>query len=204
MNHLFSINSPLWSISSKVLHFLWLSVLWLICSLPVITMGAATSALYSVTLKYVRNEEGYLTSSFFTAFRQNLRQGTMIWLIFLLAGLFLSLDFTFYYRGEQTGIGHLIFMSVFFSLTLAYVLMHFYVYAILAKFRNSVRHIIKNSCIMALCHWPSSLAMLILSLAILAVGFLVFPVLLFFAPALLCYIHSKFLNKIFDDYITGN
>ncbi|WP_349944617.1 YesL family protein [Lacrimispora sp. BS-2] len=203
MNGLFSINSPLWSISSKALNFLWLSILWLVCSLPVITIGASTSALYSITLKYVRNEEGYLTASFFTAFRQNLRQGAIIWLVLLLAGLFLGLDFVFYYRGEQTGIGYMILMTLFFSLALVFVLMNLYVYAVLAKFQNSVFHIIKSSCIMALCHWPSSLAMLMLSLLILAVGFLAFPPLLFFAPAGLCYMHSKFLCRIFDGYIAA-
>ncbi len=203
MNGLFSINSPLWSISSKALNFLWLSILWLVCSLPLVTIGASTSALYSITLKYVRNEEGYLTASFFTAFRQNLKQGTLIWLILLLAGLFLGLDFVVYYRGEQTEIGHMIFMTLFFSLALVFVLMNLYVYAVLAKFQNSTFHIIKNSCIMALCHWPSSLAMLMLSLFILAVGFLAFPPLLIFAPAGLCYMHSKFLNRIFDVYITA-
>lgn len=203
MNSLFSINSPLWNISSKALNFLWLSILWLICSLPIVTIGASTCALYSITLKYVRNEEGYLTQSFFAAFRQNLKQGAIIWLVFLLAGLFLSLDFVVYYRGEQTGIGHMIFMTLFFSLALVFVLMNLYVYAILAKFQNSVFHIIKNSCIMALCHWPSSLAMLLMSLLVLAVGFLVFPPLLFFAPAGLCYLHSRFLSRIFDGYITA-
>lgn len=201
MNGLFSINSPLWNLSYKALNFLWLSILWLIGSLPIVTIGASTSALYSVTLKYVRNEEGYLTASFFNAFRQNLKQGAFIWIIFLLIGLFLGFDFVIYYRREPTGISHLVFMTVFFSLSLVFVLMNIYVYAVLAKFQNSVFHIIKNSCIMALCHWPSSLAMLMLSLLVLAVGWLAFPPLLFFAPAGLCYLHSKFFNRIFEGYI---
>lgn len=200
MKSLFSIDSPLWNFSSKALNFLWLSILWLICSLPVVTIGASTSALYSVALKYVRNEEGYLTSSFFTAFRQNLKQGIAVWLILLLAGLFLGLDFVVYYRSEQTGAGHLIFMTLFFSLTLFFVLMNLYVYAVLAKFQNTVFHIIKNACIMTICHWPSSLAMLMLSLLVLAFGFLAFPPLIFFTPAGLCYLHAKFLNRIFDRY----
>lgn len=200
MNGLFSINSPLWSFSNKALHFLWLSILWLVCSLPVVTIGASTSALYSITLKYVRNEEGYLTASFFTAFRQNLKQGTAIWLILLLAGLFLGLDFVVYYRSGSTGIGHMVLMTLCFSLALVFILMNLYVYAVLAKFQNSVFHILKNSCIMAICHWPSSLAMLLLSLLILAAGFLAFPPLLFFAPAGLSYLHAKFLCRIFDQY----
>lgn len=200
MNGLFSINGSLWNISNKALHFLWLSILWLVCSLPVVTIGASTSALYSITLKYARDEEGYLTSSFFTAFRQNWKQGTAIWLILLLVGLFLGVDFVVYYRSGATGIGHMILMTLCFSLTLVYILMNLYVYAVLAKFQNSVFHILKNSCIMAVCHWPSSLAMLILSLVILAAGFLAFPPLLFFTPAGLSYLHAKFLCRIFDRY----
>lgn len=200
MNGLLSIDSPLWSISNKALNLLWLSILWLVCSLPVVTAGASTAALYSVTMKYVRDEEGYLTAAFFTAFRQNLRQGTAIWLVLLLAGSFLGLDFAVYYRSAETGIGHMLLMTLCFSLALVFVLVHFYVYAVLARFENSVFHIIKNSCIMAVCHWPSSLAMLTLFLAVLAVGLLVFPPLLFFAPASLSYLNAKFLLRIFDRY----
>lgn len=198
---LFSINSPLWNFANKILNFLWLSILWLVCSLPIITLGASTSALYSVTLKYVCNEEGYLTSSFFRAFRRNLKQGIIIWLILLGIGLFLGMDFIVYYRSEKIGTGHLLFMTLCFSLTLLYAFMHLYVYAVLAKFETTVFHILKNSCIMAACHWPSSLAMMTLSLLLTAVGFLIFPPLLFIAPAGLCYMHSKFLFKIFDKYI---
>ena len=79
MSSLFSINSPLWEMTDKLVRFLWLSILWSICSIPVVTMGASTTALYSVTLKYVRGEEGYLTSSFFRAFRENFRQSTIVW-----------------------------------------------------------------------------------------------------------------------------
>lgn len=200
MNGLFSIDSPLWSFSSKALNFLWLSMLWLVCSLPVITIGASTAALYSVTLKYAREEEGYLTSSFFAAFRQNFRQGTAIWLILLLAGLFLGFDFAVYYRSGETGPGHMVLMTLCCSLALVFVLTNLYVYAILARFQNSVFHIIKNACIMAICHWPSSLTMLTLSLLILAVGFVAFPPLLFFAPAGLSYLHARFLRRIFDQY----
>lgn len=203
MHSLFSIDSPLFSISVKALNFLWLSILWLVCSLPVVTIGASTTALYSITLKYVRNEEGYLTAAFFTAFRQNLKQGAIIWIVLLFIGLFLGFDFVVYYRMEQTGAGQLLFMTVFFSLALVFVLINLYVYAVLAKFQNTIFHIIKNSCIMALCHWPSSLAMLMVSMFILAAGFLMFPPLLFFAPAGLCYLHSKFLSRIFDGYITA-
>lgn len=202
MNGLLSINSPLWDISNKALHFLWLSILWLVCCLPVITIGTSTAALYSVTLKYARGEEGYLTSSFFAAFRKNFKQGTIIWLILFLVSFFLGFDFVVYYKSSDTSLIHMVFMTLFFSMGLVFVLMQLYVYAVLARFENSVFHIMKNSCIMAVCHWPSSMAMLVLSLMVLAAGFLVFPPLLFFSPAGISYLQAKFLCRIFDRYAT--
>lgn len=201
MNGLFSINSPLWNLMNKAIHFLWLSILWFVCSIPVVTVGASTTALYHVMLKYARDEEGYITSSFFHGFRQNVKQATIIWGILLVISIILGIDFILYYRSGQTGALSLLFMTLFFSLLLALLLMNIYVYAVLAKFRNSTGHIIKNSLIMALSHWPSGIAMLMLSLLILALGFLAFPPILFLAPAGICYVNSKFLVRIFDKYI---
>lgn len=196
----FSIDSPLFNMINKVLYLMWLSILWFICCIPIVTIGASTTALYYVTLKLARNEEGYLTSSFFQAFRQNFKQGTIIWLIIMAVGAFLGFGVILYFRLNQTGVINLLFMTLFFSVALAFALVNLYVYAVLAKFENSIRRILINSLIMALSHWPSSIAMLMLSFAYLALGFKVFPPLLFFTPAALCYIHSRFLVKIFDKY----
>ena len=91
MNGLFSINSPLWRFMDKALRLIWLNLLWFLCCLPIVTIGASTTALYSVTLKYARDEEGYLTRSFFQAFRQNFRQSTIIWLVMAAIGILLGL-----------------------------------------------------------------------------------------------------------------
>ena len=187
MNSLFSNNSPLWNITNKILNFLWLSLLWFLCSLPVITVGASTAALYQVMLKYVRNEEGYLTTSYFRAFRRNFRQATAVWLLLLPAGLLLTINFVLYNRLEQEG-------------TAGFAFMNLYVYAVLAKFQNTLFRIITNSWIMALYHWPTSVLMLAITLLILASGFLIFPPLLFCAPAVICYLNTKQLTRIFEKY----
>ena len=150
MNSLFSNNSPLWNITNKILNFLWLSLLWFLCSLPVITVGASTAALYQVMLKYVRNEEGYLTTSYFRAFRRNFRQATAVWLLLLPAGLLLTINFVLYNRLEQEGTAGFLFMILGFGVSLSFAFMNLYVYAVLAKFQNTLFRIITNSWIMAL------------------------------------------------------
>lgn len=201
MKGLFSINSPFWEMTDRLLRLLWLSILWAVCSIPIVTMGASTTALYSITLKYVRGEEGYLTSSFFRAFRANFKQATVIWAVFLAAGLFLFADFAVYYRGGVEHPFSLILFTVFMGILAAYIFANIYVYPLLAHFDNTIRRTICNSLLMALCHLPSSIAMAVFSFAVTAVGFTLFPPLLLAAPGITAYFHSRFLRNIFDQYI---
>ena len=72
--------------------FFLLSCLWYLCCLPVVTAGAATTALYYVTLKMARGQEGQLIPAFFHSFKQNLKQATALWVGYLAVGILLVLD----------------------------------------------------------------------------------------------------------------
>ena len=71
---LFSYDSKFSQIMLKLCYGCYLNLLWMVCSLPVFTAGAATAALYDVTLRLAREEEPPLTRQFFKAFRKNFRQ----------------------------------------------------------------------------------------------------------------------------------
>lgn len=72
---------------TRIFDFLLLNVLWVLCSIPVISLGASTTALYSVMLKIVENEEGYIIWDFLKAFKRNFRQSTTVWCILLGIGV---------------------------------------------------------------------------------------------------------------------
>ena len=80
---------------TKICDMICLNVIWLICCIPIVTIGASTTALYSVMLKMVKNEEGYIFRSFFKAFKENFRQSTVIWLLFVLVSVIWWIDFNF-------------------------------------------------------------------------------------------------------------
>ena len=73
-------------ILTTLCDFLILNILWLVCSVPVITAGASTTALYSVMFKIIKKEEGDIIKSFLKAFRQNFKQSTIIWLLLIGTG----------------------------------------------------------------------------------------------------------------------
>ena len=79
-------------ILTTLCDFLILNILWLVCSVPVITAGASTTALYSVMFKIIKKEEGYIIKSFLKAFRQNFKQSTIIWLLLIGTGCIVGYD----------------------------------------------------------------------------------------------------------------
>lgn len=200
MNSLFSYGSPLWNFMEKIVHFLWLSILWLICCLPIITIGASTTALYTVALKYVRKEDGYLTENFLSSFKSNFKQSTIIWLLSLMTGSILSIGLIMYFRMDHASIIEFVLMTVFVSIFVAFLFASTYVYALLSTFENSTFRTIINAFIMALSHPAISITMCCFTFLILVVGMNIFPPLLFIAPALIACINSRFIHKIFDQY----
>ena len=92
MRSLLNPESPAMRFLTKIGYTIILNLLWFLCSLPLFTIGASTTALYAVMQKLVRNEESGIVSAFFTAFRQNFKQATKIWLVLLAALFFLGFD----------------------------------------------------------------------------------------------------------------
>ena len=80
---LFDPDSAFGRATETVLNLVILNVLWLVCSLPIITIGASGAALYSVLFKMVEDKDTRITRQFFAAFRGNARRATGIWLILL-------------------------------------------------------------------------------------------------------------------------
>ena len=96
LSGIFNYDNPFWRFIGKLCDVMILNVLWVLCSIPVVTMGASTTAVYYVTLKLVRDEEGPTIRSFFKSFKENFRQATIIWLIMLAAGCLLGFDLYFF------------------------------------------------------------------------------------------------------------
>ena len=93
MNQLFNIDNPVMQFISKIFDLVILNLIFILFSIPVITMGASLCGMYYVSLKIVRGEDPYIWKNFFKAFRQNFKQGTLVWILLLLIFAFLGTDF---------------------------------------------------------------------------------------------------------------
>lgn len=92
MGRLFDINNPLMRFLIAFFDMMALSVLWVVFSLPIVTMGAATTALYSSCYHHIRKGDDYLWSSFWNAFRENFKRSTLCWLVELAVLALLGVD----------------------------------------------------------------------------------------------------------------
>ena len=90
---------------NKLTDLLVLNILFIVCSLPVVTMGAALTAMYAVSLRSVRYGDGYVVPTFFKAFKRNFAQSTAAWLIVLAAGALLFIDLRFFGALSSLSIG---------------------------------------------------------------------------------------------------
>lgn len=138
----FSVDGPLYNFFSRLLDMIKLNFLWLLCSLPVITIGASTAAAFSVTLKMVDEREGYIAKQFFTAFKENLKQGILTGLLNLFFSYALYLDFQLFHAVEGNPIYFLILGIVGSVMCFGYFL---YSYALMARYQNSLLGTLKNS-----------------------------------------------------------
>ena len=199
MDFLFNPENKFWSFINKLMDVCCLGILWFIASIPIITMGAATTSLYQFTLKQTDNEEGYVWRSFWKAFRKNFLPATALWLIILAAGAFLAADVWACLNVNMPGAVRMVCFGVLLCLALIYILTSMYVFPILSRFDRKVKTIISHSFIMAVGNLYVSVTVLVIYAGF---AFLTYQILILFPVfvALAAFVSSYFFRSVFSRY----
>ena len=162
MGGLFAADGKLAQILGNIADLVILNVLWIVCSIPIVTAGAAATAFYSVTLKLIKNEESYVTRSFFRAFRENFKQSTIVWLVLLAVAAVLGCDF--YFCTTQGMEAARPFFILFCVIAIFVYMGSCYMFPVMAFFENSTKKVFKNSFLMAIAHLPFTILIAVISL----------------------------------------
>ena len=209
MNKFFDIDGPLITGLTKVADVFIVNLLFILCSIPIITIGPAMTAMYYVTLKMVKDEDSYTVKSFFKSFVQNLKQGIVIWIIMAAIGAVLYFD-TKFMNGDFSQIATVSDLSskimgvLIMAAGVLYLFTISYVFPVLARFDNTVKNTIKNALLMSIRHLPSTIAIVAINVIPLLIMY-VFPkalILIFVIFGLCAYYCSSFFVKIFKNYMT--
>ena len=143
---------------SNLVDGVWINILMLVTSIPIITIGASTSALSYVTLKMVRGEDPYIWQNFWKSFRQNFKQGTLIWVFSILVFIFLGMDF--YIINSQNTTLFAVIRILLWCVCLIALSVFLYVFPIISHFVCSTTQALKNAVFMTFGHLPYTLVML--------------------------------------------
>lgn len=182
------------------------NVLWLVCSLPIITLGASTTALYSVVR--TPGEKRYSASvckNFFSAFIRNFKVSTLALLVLLIPATLVAANVAAVVFGllEQSYISYILCgLSI-----LLFVFAWNYVFPLIAYFDNSLLKTLGNALVLSVAHFPTTL--LITALNLIPILVLVFMTNFFFRTiilwlfvifALIAKANSLLLERIFRRY----
>lgn len=202
----FDMDNPIMKFLTVMSDIIIVNLLFMVCSIPLFTIGASLTGLYRVTLKMMQGREGSVTRTFFEGFKNNFKQATIIWLILACFGGILYVD----YRAMALLGDNLIniFRYGWFIVLLLYGFLLMYVFPLLATFENTIKNTIKNTFLMSISSLPYTLIILviwttpyfIMTKAVIRAT-IVTPLLFLTGFGLMAYLSSWCFRKVFVKFI---
>lgn len=189
MRNLLNLDGPVMRLINKIVCGVYLNILWFLCCIPIVTVGASTTVLFYVTLKMAKNEEGNLTRAFFRSFKANLKQGTIIWMIILGVGIVLGVDGYVVYHMRFENAFWTICTAFLIVAAIAYAVVLMYIFPLLARFDNTTGAMFKNALFMGIRYLLCTVLMAAIYFAMLLIVVHIFTPAVIFGEgvcALLC------------------
>lgn len=202
MFSLFKYDSPLVQTCNKIVDCICLSILWLVTSLPIVTIGASTTALYYAINTGIRYDRGGIWSSYWRSFRANFKQATVLWLLLLVVYGLLGGSC---YSAYALCISGLLIKEMFYFLLIVLVLVMAWanmLFPYLAKFQNSTKMILKNCFGIGLLNFPIALLQPVF-FVLVVVGISMFPIAILCAPGVYMVLSCYTLEPVFRKYMSA-
>jgi len=197
MRDFFSLDGTFNKYGSYLADTFILSLMWLVFSIPLVTMGASTTAMFYVATRRIANREGYITSDFWQAFKANFKKATIIWLI--LAGLVLIMIFNIANIEHMGNMAGFMLMAQFVFIIII-ALVSVFLFPMIARFEMGIIQILKSSFYMAIRHLFTSASCVLLLVSLFIISTDVFATLFFLAPGIYGMATSYMVMRIFRKY----
>ena len=195
---IFDLDGPVYRVGTEIADLLILTLYWIICSLPIITIGASTTAVFYVYGKKVRGEDAYITKDFFKSFKENFVASIPITIgigfLWLSCALYRMILMNY---GKTPSF---IFTGLALFLILEACIMTIYVFAILSRFHLKGFGVFLTAFVLSHKHLASSIIMVGIAI-LLQYATLVFPLMLLVTPVLTIALCSFFIQKNFTLHI---
>jgi len=200
MRDFFSIDGPFNKYGGILADAMILSFLWIIFSIPIITIGAANTALFYVTTRRIANREGYITSDFWHAFKANFGRATKFWLLNMLVVIIASFNMLNMWLGGAGGnmITFLFPMQILILIQISFISV--YLYPMIARFDMGFKQTIKSSFYMANRHMLTSFSCVVLVGGFIFLSLWYMPILILIVPGAYAMLSSHMIMRVFKKY----
>lgn len=195
MSKVFSYDSPVWKFMGRLIDFLYLTLLWFVTSIPLITIGASTTTIYYIALKMADNQDEYLTQMYFKNFARFFRESTIVWMMVLEVGAVLAGDFYICARIKSPMAAML--MAAFAVIVVVYLMTVLYLFPVIARINQSPLGYVKASFYLAVKYFGWTVLCLVIAVCIAAIGIFGFWPLLLLSIGLTAYLQSLVFRQIF-------
>lgn len=196
-----NVDNPFFNFMGRLADIVLLNLLFLVCSLPMITMGASLAALYQACDDMAEGEFVSAFRNFFGAFRKQLKNSIKIWLVFLLTGCLLIFDLIFLGGTGGRNVWSIIGIGVG-SLFVLWEMIFCYIFPVLLKKGGSIGEMVRESMLLAVRNFPYTIIMVLFNI----IPFLCFilggqvlisviPLYLLFGFGLTAFINTYFLRR---------
>lgn len=205
MGGIFDLDGSLMQALNGFADMIVMSLWWLLGCLPLVTIGASTTALYYAAMKSVAHE-GTVTHNFWKSYRHNLKQSIVVEVILIILGILLYTLYriSFGVTGGLSGIAQLGFQVLFF----VYLILLSYVFPVLSRFVLTVPQLFRNVLIMCIGDVPRTFGIVVIHLLPLLLIFLridwfftALPMLAALIPGIVATLNAGMFLKIFQKYI---
>lgn len=168
MKELFNLNSPWVQRFAMFTNLVVLNLLWLICCIPVFTIGAATSAMYHTIFLYHSKEDDAILRPFFRGFQANFKQATLLFLPMLVALALVVFDIVYLTSyGKGTAV---LFLLILLALFLTGTIIH--MLPLIARFDMNAKALLRTAFSLCVLHLPATIT--VIALGIVPVFLLIF------------------------------
>lgn len=196
---IFSQDGVIYKLISNFFALLKVNLLWLLFSLPIVTLGGATIAAYDVFLKMTQEEEGYIGRQFASSFKKNFKTGIPYGLLLLFCIYVVWLDFSLF---EQLEDNPIILLIMGMIAAFVFLISFLFAFPLQARYENTLVKTLKNSADISIKFFVRTLT-LIIALAVELVFFFWSPVTLIFGvligPACLMYTVAGYAGIFFRE-----
>lgn len=199
----FSLDSPVMVFLTKMANLMILNLLTIMCCIPVVTAGAAITAMYYVTLKMARGEDPYIVKNYFKAFVQNFKQSTIVWLLLIVVSVALFLDWKILSAMELSGGLGKAAHGILIAIIIIVCIVTMYVFPMISRFENKISVTLRNSLLMSIVGLPRTVLIVLihmLPIALIMATEMATPLMLLLGFATVAYLSSTQFVKIFKPF----